>query len=188
MANASETVDSQASATALSKSNNLKATKFPNLFYSPDYKELFNKEIEEITLELLETAELVLTNFDYKTIEGIGDYRPSVSYDEFDSITSVELSESDNITVPQTTLEQSDITYNIAATTISPIKYSIQSLPGISYSSILSNYGYHSSGPNNIKNYAGYRSNGQAYYDLEIPVLDVDGVIGYNIYMIEEVE
>lgn len=191
MANANDVTGNNASADAnTSESKNTKPIKYPQLFYSPDYQQLFNKEIEEMTLELLQTAELILSTYDYKTIGYLNDNSPILSYDNFGKLVSRTEKDSVQILSHQVNPAVADKTYSILETTISPIKESICVRPNSNYSSLIQNFGHHgtTTGPNIIKYRPGYRPNGDAYYDLELNVTDVDGVIGYNIYMIEEVE
>lgn len=189
MVNAIDVTGGAAKATnQTTASNSAKSVQYPQLFYSPDYQQLFNKEIQEITMELLQTAEVALSSFDYKTINNIQDSSVTVQYDNFGKVLSISNKEDTVLVTPQTDPKIANDIYDMAELVVVPIKNSLQIKPGIEYSTILSNYGYYASGPNVAKYKPGYRADGSPYYDLEIPVTDPDGVIGYNIYMIEEVE
>lgn len=168
------------------KSKSKKPTKFPNLFYSPDYQQLFNKEIEEMTMELLQIAEVALSSYDYRTIDFVTDFNPRIEYDNFGQIVSTFARDSFLPYLPQTTVEQANILHDMASLVISPVKDALQLSPETKYSDILKNYGYYGSGADIIQYKPGYRADGTPYYDLEIAVIDPDGVIGYNIYKIEE--
>lgn len=186
---ATDVTNTTATATGASNTSAAaKPTKYPQLFYSPDYQQLFNKEIQEITMELLQTAEVALSSFDYKTIQSIQDATQTVQYDNFGKVLSISNKDEIQLVTPQTDPSIANDIYDVAELVIIPVKNSLQIKPETAYSTILSNYGYHGSGPNIIKYKPGYRADGIPYYDLEIPVTDPDGVIGYNIYMIEEVE
>lgn len=189
MASASDTVNSNASSTkTTTKSSSTKPTRYANLFYSPDYQQLFQKEIEDISLEILETAEMALSSFDYRTIEYIQPANSPVFYDDFGKMTSItSIIDTPSIN-SQTVPFFADKAYNINDVVISKIRDSVEIRPDIEYSSILLNYGYHSLSPDIIPYRAGYRADGSAYYDLEISIPNVGGVVGYNIYMIEEVD
>ena len=169
-------------------SNSAKSVQYPQLFYSPDYQQLFNREIQEITMELLQTAEVALSSFDYKTINSIQDSTETVQYDNFGKVLSVSSKEDTILVTPQTDPKIAHDIYDVADLVVIPVKNSLQIKPGTNYSTILANYGRYTSGPNITKYKPGYRADGSPYYDLEVPVTDPDGVIGYNIYMIEEVE
>lgn len=188
MTRAIDAFSGNASATNnISGSEAITPTKYPQLFYSPDYKQLFNKEIKEITMELLQVAEVALSSFDYRTINSIADFSNKISYDNFGNV----LSRSNMYAGPiiNQTIDSflSNSIQQINTLIVSPIKDLLQIKPNKTYSSILENYGYHRSGPDIIKYLPGYKGT-QPYYDLELNVGDIDGVIGYNIHMVQEVE
>jgi hypothetical protein len=180
--------NNNSSGNQVSGSNSSKPTKYPSLFYSPDYQQLFNKEIKEITMELLQTAESALSSFDYKTIQTLQDSGPLVQYDDFGKIISITPREEKGLVLPQTNPDIANNIFELSELVVSPIKDALQIRPNIAYSSILSNYGYYRSGPDIVKYKPGYSASGSPYYDLEVSVTDPDSVVLYNIYIIEEVE
>ena len=188
MADANDVVkDGSSSKDTTSKSSSSKPVKYPELFYSPDYKQIFNSEIEEISLELLQSAETILTNFNFKTIDSVSESRPVASYDSFGVITGLESKEPQEYkNIPD--IGQSENMYNISDLVIIPIRNSIEKNPNNTHATILSNFGSHSSGPDIEQYRPGYLDDGTPYYDLEISPSNIGGILGYNIYMIEEVE
>lgn len=188
MARVDEVVEDNSTPKTSSKSNSTKPIKYPNLFYSPDYQQLFNKEIKEITMELLQTAEVALSSFDYKTINTVADFNPSIQYDNFGNVLSTEQKDEQNFVSSQTDPDKANDAFNLSELVIIPVKNDIQQKPGTSYSSILSSFGYHSSGPDIVKYRPGYSGSGSPYYDLEVSVTEPDGLVRYNIYIIEEVD
>lgn len=188
MADANDVVgNNNSSDSSTSKSNSSKAVKYPELFYSPDYKQIFNSEIEEISLELLQSAETILTNFNFKTIDSVDESRPVASYDSFGIVTGLESKEpQDYKNIPD--IGQAENLYNISDLVVIPIRNAIEKNPNNTHATVLSNFGYHSSGPDIIQYKPGYLADGTPYYDLEVSPSNISGILGYNIYMIEEVE
>jgi hypothetical protein len=167
---------------------NTKALGVPTLFYSPFYKKLFNVETDKIAAELLFTAENVLTNFDYRSIDSVADNNPTVSYSAEGEIVYSKPNPTSYIATQLKNPVLINDSYLIYETSIFPIIQSLNTDYGTTYKSLLSKFGHIEEGQQNITpNIPRYDNNGNASYDLEIDILDVAGVISYKTYTIEEV-
>lgn len=172
----------------LGKLGNTKSLGVPELFYSPLYKELFKIEVDKIAAELLYTAENVLTNYDYNSIDSVPDSNPLVSYSAEGEIVYIKPSSSAYIATQSKNPMMINNSYLIYEASIFPVVESLSTEYGTTYNSILSNFGHIEEGQQDITpSIPRYDTNGNASYDLKIEFLDLAGVVSYKTYTIEEV-
>lgn len=166
---------------------NTKPVKYPKLWYSPDYKKIYDAEIKQINLLLLETADMMLSNFDYTTIDYVPEnMNPTIS-SENDENRAINYAEPPADIAPhQTNPFIANKTYEVVDNSLTPLRQNLDETRNSNYRNILSAFGYSSKsgGFNQYRPY--YSSNGTAYYDLSINIPDTDIVTGYKIYLIEE--
>lgn len=169
------------------KKNNTKPVKYPKLWYSPDYKKIYDAEIEQINLMLLETADMMLSNFDYKTIDSLAEnHNPMISYQD-DATRQIDYAEPvPNVATHQTDVFTANKIYEIVSRVIIPIRQGLDESRNTDYQEILYNFGYHNKKDGFIRYRPYYGSNGTAYYDLSISIPDISVVSKYKIYLIEE--
>jgi hypothetical protein len=164
---------------------NSKASPGKTLFYSPDYKVLYDEVLKDASLTLLNTAEMVLANYDYQTIDTVSENELYV-YQDDDGQYFAEVLEYTDSVVPSVNATTANIIYAIQETTVSDIDDKLNNLLSNVYSDILQYFGKYNSSNEFVKFRPGYTKDGRAYYDMELPIVDISGVLGYNIYMIEE--
>lgn len=165
---------------------NLKASPGKTLFYSPDYKVLYDEILKETSLELLNTAEMVLANFDFQSIDDIDEVSVAV-YQDAEGKFFVEKSEYQSPISTNINPSIAENTYMINDKVVSQIDDKLNNPKSQVYKDILSLYG-RDNGSSFIKYLPKYDEDGKPFYDLKIQLDDIDisGVIGYNIFIIEE--
>lgn len=167
--------------------NNTKPVKYPKLWYSPDYKKIYDAEIEQLNLLLLETADMMLSNFDYRTIDSLAENaNPTISSqnDEFRVINYSEPTQ--NVAPHQTSPFDANKIYSIVSRSITPLRQALDESRNTDYQSILHSFGYSNKSNGFLRYRPYYSQNGTAYYDLSINIPDCNIVTGYKIYLIEE--
>lgn len=164
---------------------NSKAKPENTLFYSPNYKTLYDELFNNISLEILNTAEMVLTNFDYQTIDLVDEVSPAL-YQDIDGQFSVDFKDYTTVIVPSTGSSIANMIYAVNDTTISDIDNKLNNPLSDVYADVLVYFGKHNAAGKFVKYLPKYDADGKPHYDLQIPTTDISGVIGYNIYMIEE--
>jgi hypothetical protein len=161
---------------------NLKASKKNTLFYSPDYKVLYDKIFSDISLDLLNTAEMVLSNFDYQTIDLV-DETSSFVYQNSEGDYEVDFTEYPPNIVGSVSASTANLIYDISDKVLSYIENELNS---DEYLNSLKYFGKNDSTGSFIKYTPSYDENGIPKYNLEISVDNSNSVIGYNIFMIQE--
>jgi hypothetical protein len=164
---------------------NLKATHAKTLFYSPDYKVLYDKLFADISLDLLNTAEMVLSNFDYQTIDLV-DEDSSIVYQNENGEYEVDFTEYPPNIVGSVDSSTADIIYEINDKTLSVVENELNIKSGEVFESKMKYFGKGTDTGSFTKYLPSYDENGVPRYDLELPAPDISVVIGYNIFMIQE--
>jgi hypothetical protein len=164
---------------------NLKAKPENTIFYSPNYKTLYDEFFKEVSLEILNTAEMVLSNFDYQTIDLVDSVSPA-TYQNTDGSFSINFRDVPPTVIASTDSSTANMIYAINDTTVRDIDDKLNNPLSDVYSDVLNYFGKHSSSGTFVKYLPKYDEDGKPYYDLQIPTVDISGVLGYNIYMVEE--
>lgn len=152
------------------------------IFSSPDYVKLYDEEIQEITLDLISIAEMVLSNFDYQSIDEVTAYS-GLKIQSSDG----EFLFDDNSEVDEQSISSSvsaglaNDAFNISNVCIPEINSAISN----DSSNVITYYGYYPANGNKVASMPGYKKD-QSYYDLDIPITDQPGVISYRIYLVSE--
>jgi hypothetical protein len=164
---------------------NLKATNAKTLFYSPDYKVLYDKLFSDISLDLLNTAEMVLSNFNYQTIDLV-DEDSSIVYQNDDGEYEIDFTEYPSNIIGSVDSSTANFIYAINETTLSDIEDKLNVKGLEKFEQKMQYFGRGTDTGSFTKYLPFYDENGVPRYDLEMPVVDISGVIGYNIFMIQE--
>ena len=164
---------------------NLKATHAKTLFYSPDYKVLYDKLFSDISLDLLNTAEMVLSNFNYQTIDLV-DEDSSVVYQNQNGEYEVEFTKYPENIIGSVDSPTANFIYAINETALSDIENKLNVKSSEKFEQKMQYFGRGTDTGSFTKYLPFYDENGVPRYDLEMPVVDISGVIGYNIFMIQE--
>lgn len=164
---------------------NSKASPGKTLFYSPDYKVIYDEVLKEASLTLLNTAEMVLANYNYETIDSVNESETFIFQNE-DGAFSIAFDEYVPSVIGSIDPSTSNFMYAINETTISDLDNKLNNPASDVYSDILQYFGKYNSSNTFVKYLPKYDEDGKPSYDLEIPLVDISGVLGYNIYMIEE--
>jgi hypothetical protein len=166
----------------LQQLGNAKSLGAPELFYSPFYKKLYEKETQQIALELMFSAENILTNFDYTSIDSVPDTNPSIAYDTDGQIIYIKPNPSLYIANASKTPMLMNDSYLIYDAGISPALEKLDTKYGYTYNSVLSNFGYFKESSQEITpNLPKYDANGNPAYDLQIEFLDLSTVSSYEV-------
>lgn len=166
---------------------NLKASKDKQLFYSPNYKVMYTALQEQIALEILNTAEMVLSNFDYQSIDLVDQSYSEIIENEdgtFEYLVAEDIDTVFATASPQT----ANMIFSINNATITSIDNALNNPLSDTYSDILKWYGRYNSKGEFTANLPAYDNDGKPRYDLNLSEdsVDISGVLGYNVYMIEE--
>lgn len=158
--------------------------KYVKVWYSADYKTLYEGEIKRQVLELLNIPDMVLANYDWQTIDSLQDSSGSVFYENGEVIY-------EQYFEPETKVQSSispqaaNLVYKIQENLV-PIHVSLNNYRSED-STILRNFGFHKSARSEITPlFPSYASNGQPRYDLELEFVDAEEVVGYTVYLVEE--
>lgn len=158
--------------------------KYVKLWYSADYKTLYQNEISRQTLQLLNIPDMVLANYNWETIDSLQDYS-GTSIIENGEVIYEEYYEPEVIVESSISPHKANILYKIQQN-ISPLHASLNNYRS-SDIEILSNFGFHKAKRSDITPlFPSYTNNGQPRYDLQLEFDDAEEVLGYNIYLIEE--
>jgi hypothetical protein len=163
----------------------LKATNAKTLFYSPDYKVLYDKLFSDISLDLLNTAEMVLSNFNYQTIDLV-DEDSSLIYQNNNGEYEIDFTEYPSNIIGSVDSPTANFIYAINETTLSDIEDKLNVKSSEKFEQKMQYFGRGTDTGSFTKYLPFYDENGVPRYDLEMPVVDISGVIGYNIFMIQE--
>jgi hypothetical protein len=158
--------------------------KYVKVWYSADYKRLYDGEIQKQVLELLNIPDMVLANYDWETIDSLQDSSGSTFYEDNEIIY-------EQYFEPETKIQSSispqaaNLVYKIQDNLV-PIHVSLNNYRSED-STVLSNFGFHKSARAEITPlFPSYTSNGQPRYDLELEFVDAEEVLGYTVYLVEE--
>ena len=161
-----------------------KASPGKKLFYSPDYQTIYKKEIDEINLQLLNTAEMVLSNYDYRTIDSVNDSIVSISQNA-DGEFEIDFNPPEPTIFGAVSPSISNTIFGISEKVVSIIEGKLNNT--LSYLSVLINYGKPDATTKLPSGLPTYDKSGKPTYDLYLTgINDSNGVIGYNIYMVKE--
>lgn len=158
--------------------------KYVKLWYSQDYKTVYDNEINKQVLELLNVPDMVLSQYDWETIDSMSDTNGTVVR-ENDEVIYTEYQEPEvkiQSTIPP---EVANLVYKIQEN-LSPIHDSLNNYISNAITRLL-NFGFHKAkGADLTAIFPAYRAGGEPRYDFEVDFVDIDGVLGYNIYLVEE--
>lgn len=157
------------------------------LFYSPDYKTLYETEIREMNLALLNLTDVMLTNYDYKSIDFIPSDSPNIKYDDSGAVVDYSYLEESSTTRHQSSPSVAEKIYGISDGSIDVIRAVLDIKPDSDYKDFLECFGNYKEGGQVItKNLPGYKKDGSPYYDFELTISDYDLVTEFEIYLVEE--
>jgi hypothetical protein len=158
--------------------------KYIKVWHSEDYKVTYENEVLRQALDILNLPDLVLSQYDWQTIDSLADSNGSSVYENGEVI--YEQYQEPEVKVQSTIPpEVANLVYKVQEN-ISPIHDSLNNFISDDVT-ILSNFGFHKTTRADFTAlYPSYRNNGEPRYDLEVEFLDVDGVAGYTFYLVEE--
>ena len=158
--------------------------KYVKVWYSADYKTLYQGEISRQALELLKLPDMILANYDWETIDSLQDSSGSTFY-ENNEIIYEQYFEPEVKIQSSISPQAANLVYKIQDNLV-PVHVSLNNYRSED-STILSNFGFHKSSRSEITPlFPSYTSNGQPRYDLELEFIDAEEVIGYTVYLVEE--
>lgn len=161
-----------------------RGTDLVKLWYSADYQKLYTAEIERQTLEILSLPDMVLSYYNWETIDSLPDSNGTLML-EGDEVIYQEYQEPEvkiQSTIPP---EVANFIYKIQEQ-IAPVHDSLNNYISTD-ATILSNFGYRKSRKSDITpSFPSYTSGGDPRYDIQLEFDDIDGVSGYAVYLVEE--
>lgn len=159
--------------------------KYAKLWYSDDYKKLYADEIRRISLQLLQMPDLVLSQFDWETIDFVPDYTGTVIRENGEVIQTTYAEPQETIRSTVNPIIANTI-FRIQNNTFAPVIKAVSPLRS-GYTKYLQNFGHHRNRSSEMREYfPGYKANGNPYYDIEIDFEDMPEVNSYTIYLVEE--
>lgn len=161
--------------------------KLSKLWYSKDYNVLYDTEVKRISLQTLAMPELVLSNYDWETIDYVPDTVGRIIMANGE-VTSYTYATDKQIIKTSVNPQISEMIYKMQNTSFAPI---IQSLDFVrsGFETYLQNFGHYIKRSQNkgiTQYFPGYYQNGEPYYDIEVTFEDIGEVTGYTIYLVEE--
>lgn len=153
---------------------------------SEDYQRLYDSEIQSQALELLEIPEMVLSQYDWETIDSLVDKVGNQVYDNQGEVVYFDYQEPEQKVTSVVSPEKANLIYRIQNESFSDVQKALSSYRS-TFSGMLDNFGFHKSKNSElIAGFPSYTATGSPRYDLEISFVDVDAVNGYKVYLIEE--
>lgn len=170
--------------TTSSVSTKTTPAKYVKLWYSADYKATYEGEIQRQALQLLNLPDMVLSNYNWETIDSLQD-STGTSFYENGEIIYEEYYEPEVKVQSSISPEAANLVYKIQENLV-PIHVSLNNFRSSDYD-ILANFGLHRAAKSDITPFfPSYTNAGSPRYDLELEFRDAEEVTGYTIYLVEE--